>query len=152
MIDGWITVLRPGADPDPLVELVENRDYNGSSHLFFDVGNQTLLGFFDFPKLGLEPGVEAIGGVQHIAISVAPEQWNEIRAKLDEAGVPYVGPDIGIPESMYLRDPDGIGLEMLSDPLPPDPKMPRPRLGARRQAAVKPRGGLPKGVRRGKRR
>lgn len=101
----------------PLVELVENRDYPGSSHLFFDVGNKTLLGFFDFPKLGLEPGIEAIGGVQHIAISVAPEQWNEIRAKLDEAGVAYVGPDIGIPESMYLRDPDGIGLEMLSDPL-----------------------------------
>lgn len=101
----------------PLVELVENRDYQGSSHLFFDVGNSTLLGFFDFPELGLEPGIEAIGGVQHIAISVAPEQWNEIRARLDAEGIPYAGPDIGIPESMYLRDPDGIGLEMLSDPL-----------------------------------
>ena len=33
----------------PLVELVENRDYKGSSHFFFDLGNQTLLGFFDFP-------------------------------------------------------------------------------------------------------
>ena len=51
----------------PLVELVENRDYQGSSHFFFDLGNQTLLGFFDFPGLGLEPGIEAIGGVQHIA-------------------------------------------------------------------------------------
>ena len=46
----------------PLVELVENRDYQGSSHFFFDLGNQTLLGFFDFPGLGLEPGVESIGG------------------------------------------------------------------------------------------
>ncbi len=43
----------------PLVELVENRDYPGSSHFFFDLGNKTLLGFFDFPGLGLEPGVEA---------------------------------------------------------------------------------------------
>jgi glyoxylase I family protein len=33
----------------PLVELVENRDYAGSSHFFFDLGNKTLLGFFDFP-------------------------------------------------------------------------------------------------------
>src|SRR5436305_3763656 len=57
----------------PLVELVENRDYAGSTHFFFDLGNSTLLGFFDFPELGLEPGIEAIGTVQHIAISVAPD-------------------------------------------------------------------------------
>src|ERR671938_2172546 len=53
----------------PLVELIENRDYRGSTHLFFDLGHDNLLAFFDFPGLGLEPGVEAIGGVQHIAIS-----------------------------------------------------------------------------------
>src|SRR6188472_368943 len=57
----------------PLVELVENRDYNGSTHFFFDLGNQTLLGFFDFPGLGLEQGVESIGAVQHIAIGVPPD-------------------------------------------------------------------------------
>jgi glyoxylase I family protein len=101
----------------PLVELVENRDYPGSSHLFFDVGNSTLLGFFDFPGLGLEQGVEAIGGVQHVAISVPRDEWERLRGVLDEAGVPYVGPDRGIEESMYLRDPDGIGIELLSDPL-----------------------------------
>jgi glyoxylase I family protein len=101
----------------PLAELVENRDYAGSSHLLFDVGNKTLLGFFDFPELGLEPGVESIGAVQHVAISLPQDRWDEVRARLDDAGVAYVGPDRGIPESMYLRDPDGIGLEMLSDPL-----------------------------------
>ncbi len=101
----------------PLVELVENRDYPGSSHLFFDVGNKTLLGFFDFPGLGLEQGVEAIGGVQHVAISVPRAEWERLRGVLDEAGVAYVGPDRGIEESMYLRDPDGIGVELLSDPL-----------------------------------
>ena len=101
----------------PLVELVENRDYPGSSHFFFDVGNKTLLGFFDFPGLGLEPGVEAIGGVQHIAISTPRDRWEQIQERLDAAGVKYAGPDIGIPESMYLKDPDGIGIEILSDPL-----------------------------------
>lgn len=101
----------------PLVELVENRDYPGSAHLFFDVGNSTLLGFFDFPGLGLEQGVEAIGGVQHIAISLPQDRWDELRATLDAADVPYDGPQRGIPESMYLRDPDGIGIELLSDPL-----------------------------------
>ena len=101
----------------PLVELVENRDYPGSSHLFFDLGNSTLLGFFDFPGLGLEPGVEAIGTVQHLAISAARDRWEEVRDRLDAAGVPYAGPDRGIEESMYFKDPDGIQIELLSDPL-----------------------------------
>jgi glyoxylase I family protein len=101
----------------PLVELVENRDYAGSSHFFFDVGNKTLLGFFDFPGLGLEQGVEAIGGVQHVAIAVPPDKHAELRAKLDDAGIRYDGPARGISESLYLRDPDGIGIELLSDEL-----------------------------------
>jgi glyoxylase I family protein len=101
----------------PLIELVENRDYPGSSHFFFDLGNSTLLGFFDFPGLGLQPGVEAIGTVQHIAISVTPEQHTALRAKLDEAGIKYGGPDQGIEESLYFRDPDGIQVELLRDDL-----------------------------------
>jgi glyoxylase I family protein len=54
----------------PLVELVENRDYRGSSHFFFDIGNRNLLGFFD-----------------------------------------YLGPDRGIENSIYIRDPNGVGIE-----------------------------------------
>src|SRR3954447_18400115 len=87
----------------PLVELTENRDYHGSSHFFFDLGNKTLLGFFDFPGLGLEPGIEAIGGVQHIAISVPRDRWEQLREKLDAEGVKYGGPDQGIEESMYFK-------------------------------------------------
>jgi glyoxylase I family protein len=101
----------------PLVELVENRDYPGSSHFFFDLGNDTLLGFFDFPGLGLERGPESLGGVQHLAISVTPENHARLRKRLDDEGVEYDGPQRGIPESMYLRDPDGIGIELLCDPL-----------------------------------
>ncbi|MHB8451535.1 MAG: VOC family protein [Mycobacteriales bacterium] len=101
----------------PLVELVENRDYPGSSHFFFDVGNRTLLGFFDFPGLGLGRAVEAVGGVQHIAVAVDPDRFAELRARLDAAGVGYLGPDRGIEESMYLRDPDGIQVELLRDEL-----------------------------------
>jgi glyoxylase I family protein len=101
----------------PLIELVENRDYPGSSHFFFDLGNSTLLGFFDFPGLGLEPGKEALGTVQHIAISVEPQRHAELRARLDAEGVSYGGPDQGIEESLYFRDPDGIQIELLRDDL-----------------------------------
>jgi glyoxylase I family protein len=101
----------------PLVELVENRDSPGSSHFFFDLGNRTLLGFFDFPGADLPPARESIGSVQHIAISVAPERFAELRERLELAGISYLGPDRGVPESMYFRDPDGIQIELLRDDL-----------------------------------
>ena len=71
----------------PLTELFENRDYRGSTHFFFDVGNGNLLAFFDFPGLQLGDYAEVLGGLHHIAISVTPERWEHLRAKLDAAGV-----------------------------------------------------------------
>src|SRR5215510_12919894 len=55
----------------PLVELVENRDYAGSSHFFFDSGNRNLLEFFDFFCHEHTAITETIGGVQHLAISIS---------------------------------------------------------------------------------
>src|ERR1700712_2294573 len=89
----------------PLVEWLENRDYKGSSLFFFTLGNQPLLGFFDFPGLGLEPGVEAIGTIQHIAISVEPARHAALRGRLDEAGISYGGPEQGIEEALYFPHP-----------------------------------------------
>src|SRR5574341_1228308 len=37
----------------PLTDLFENRDYRGSTHFFFDIGNGNALAFFDFPGLDL---------------------------------------------------------------------------------------------------
>lgn len=101
----------------PLVELVENRDYAGSSHFFFDIGNGNLLGFFDFPGHDHPDFMETIGGVQHIALSTAPERFAEIKKKLDAEGIEYLGPDRGAENSMYLRDPNGIGLEFYDERL-----------------------------------
>jgi glyoxylase I family protein len=101
----------------PLVELVENRDYAGSNHFFFDIGNNNLLGFFDFPGHEHPAWEETIGGVQHLAISISPEQFDAAKKKLDEAGVDYLGPDRGVEESMYFRDPNGVGLELYREEL-----------------------------------
>src|SRR6476661_6116181 len=79
----------------PLVELVENRDYTGSSHFFFDLGNRTLLGFFDFPGHDHAPYSETIGALQHLAISVNSEQFEAARTRLEAAGIEYLGPDRG---------------------------------------------------------
>jgi glyoxylase I family protein len=101
----------------PLVELVENRDYAGSSHFFFDLGNRNLLGFFDFPGLGSPPWVETIGAVQHLAISIDSEQFEAAKQKLDASGVAYLGPDRGAEDSLYIRDPNGVGLELYREQL-----------------------------------
>ena len=71
----------------PLTELFGNRDYQGSTHFFFDVGNGNLLAFFDFPGLDLGPYLETLGNINHIAISVTKEKWSYLKSKLDAAGV-----------------------------------------------------------------
>jgi glyoxylase I family protein len=99
------------------VELFENRDYPGSSHFFFDIGNRNMLAFFDFPGLGLEPVPEGLGGVQHIAISVTPEAFEAAKQRLTAAGIEYRGPDMGVEESIYFKDPDNIQVELIRQPL-----------------------------------
>ena len=98
----------------PLTELFENRDYAGSTHFFFDIGNGNAIAFFDFPGLGLEEYAEVLGGHHHLAISVTRENWEHLKAKLDAAGVSYhlVGDT-----SIYFMGPDGERLELISDPL-----------------------------------
>jgi catechol 2,3-dioxygenase-like lactoylglutathione lyase family enzyme len=98
----------------PLTELFENRDYEGSTHFFFDIGNGNALAFFDFPGLGLEEYAEVLGGHHHLAISVTRENWDRLKAKLAEAGVATF--EVG-GTSIYFAGPDGERLELIADPL-----------------------------------
>ncbi|MET0521877.1 MAG: VOC family protein, partial [Jiangellaceae bacterium] len=98
----------------PLTDIFENRDYRGSNHFFFDIGNGNLLAFFDFPGLDLGPYAEVLGGLHHIAISVDPAQWERLKDKLDQAGVAY---QMESGTSVYFRDPDGTRVELIADPL-----------------------------------
>ncbi|MEU0494557.1 VOC family protein [Mycobacterium sp. NPDC006124] len=98
----------------PLTELIENRDYDGSTHFFFDIGNSNLLAFFDFPGLDLQPYREVLGGLHHVAVSVEPQRWQHLREKLAAAGV-EVSEHSGV--SLYFRDPDGARIELIADPL-----------------------------------
>ena len=98
----------------PLTELIENRDYPGSSHFFFDIGNHNLLAFFDFPGLDLGPYAEVLGGLHHLAISVEPGRWKHLVDKLGQAGVEH---EVHSGVSVYFRDPDGARIELIADPL-----------------------------------
>jgi catechol 2,3-dioxygenase-like lactoylglutathione lyase family enzyme len=98
----------------PLTDIFENRDYKGSNHFFFDIGNGNLLAFFDMPGLDLGPYAEVLGGLHHLCLSVARDRWEHLKGKLDAAGVDYL---LESDASLYFRDPDGARLELISDPL-----------------------------------
>lgn len=98
----------------PLIEMFENRDYEGSTHFFFDIGHGNTLAYFDLPGLDLGPYQEVLGGHHHLAISVERTIWETLRARLDENGIEYAHVD---GSSLYFRGPDGERLELISDPL-----------------------------------
>jgi catechol 2,3-dioxygenase-like lactoylglutathione lyase family enzyme len=98
----------------PLTELIENRDYPGSSHFFFDIGHGNLLAFFDFPGLDVGPYAEVLGGLHHLAISVEPARWEALQDRLTQAGVEF---EVHSGVSVYFRDPDGARIELIADPL-----------------------------------
>ncbi len=98
----------------PLIEMFENRDYEGSTHFFFDIGHGNALAYFDLPGLDLQPYMEVLGGHHHLAISISRPQWEAARARLHAAGVECAHVD---DSSLYFRGPDGERLELISDPL-----------------------------------
>src|SRR5882672_6182018 len=98
----------------PLTDMFENRDYQGSTHFFFDIGNGNALAFFDMPGLDLGAYAEVLGGLHHLAISVEPSRWQHLKDKLDSLGIEYQHID---GSSIYFNDPDGARLELISDPL-----------------------------------
>jgi len=98
----------------PLAELFENRDYRGSTHFFFDIGNGNYVAYFDFPGLDVGPYREVLGGLHHIAISVTPETFDRLVAKVKDAGIEVLMVD---GTSAYFAGPDGERIELLSYPL-----------------------------------
>ena len=91
-----------------------NPPYEEIRHYFFDMGNDSLLAFFEIPK-GAEPRAkrDGIGGMQHVAFAVTAAQFAALRDRLRAAGVLADGPIDILPGlvSVYFFDPNGIRLE-----------------------------------------
>jgi catechol 2,3-dioxygenase-like lactoylglutathione lyase family enzyme len=98
----------------PVIEMFENRDYEGSTHFFFDIGHGNCLAYFDLPGLDLGEYAEVLGGHHHLAISMERGEWEAAKARLEAAGIEYAHVD---GSSLYFRGPDGERLELISDPL-----------------------------------
>ncbi len=98
----------------PVIEMFENRDYEGSTHFFFDIGHGNCLAYFDLPGLDLGEYQEVLGGHHHLAISMERSEWEAAKARLEAAGIEHGHVD---GSSLYFRGPDGERLELISDPL-----------------------------------
>jgi catechol 2,3-dioxygenase-like lactoylglutathione lyase family enzyme len=96
-----------------------NPPYEEIRHYFYDMGNDSLLAFFEIPE-GEEPqsNRNAIGGMQHVAFTVTPERFDEIEKRLDAHGVDHTPRIPQLPGllGIYFYDPNGIRLEMACQP------------------------------------
>lgn len=95
----------------PVIEVIDNRDVPESTHMNIDVGGGMMLSFFDFPHVPRlrRRAPEGVGNVMHIAIDITEARKAEIKARLASAGHPHQE----IEGSVYLHDPNGLGIELL---------------------------------------
>ena len=96
-----------------------NPPYEEIRHYFFDMGNDSLMAFFEIPK-GEEPASNrnAIGGMQHVAISVTRARYEDILGRLERHGIENSGSIEQLPGmgGVYFYDPNGIRLEFACQP------------------------------------
>ena len=97
----------------PLTELFENRDYEGSTHFFFDIGNGNALAFSTFPGWASRTTPKCSVAIIHLAISVPPDNWTRLKGKLEGAGVDTSSSAT----RRSISGPDGERLELINDPL-----------------------------------
>lgn len=88
--------------------------YDNLRHYFFDMGNDTLLAFFEYPK-GLETQNRDLpGGMQHLAFHLPRDRFDRMVEHVKSCGVPVVGPVSlgGRFWSAYFYDNNGVRLEL----------------------------------------
>ena len=96
-----------------------NPPYEQVRHYFFDMGNDSVLAFFEIPE-GKEPAHNrnAIGAMQHCAFVVTPERFRALEQRLKNNNIDYIGPVPQMPglDGIYFFDPNGIRLEFACQP------------------------------------
>lgn len=91
--------------------------YENLRHYFFDMGNDSLLAFFEYPKNLKQQDRDLPGGMQHLAFSVPLASFDSMIEKLKTNGVKVIGP---VPLggrflSAYFYDNNGIRLELAAN-------------------------------------
>jgi catechol 2,3-dioxygenase-like lactoylglutathione lyase family enzyme len=90
-------------------------------HLFLDMGGDSLLAFFEYPKGGVGPSErDRIGAMQHVSFACGPKRFHEMLERVKAAGIKIVGGPVKVIDpaihSFYFFDPvNGTRLEIVSD-------------------------------------
>ncbi len=88
--------------------------YENLRHYFFNMGNDSFLAFFEYPK-GLDRSDRDLpGGMQHVAFHVPKDRFDDLSEHVKSCGVDVIGPVHlgGRFWSAYFYDPNGIRLEL----------------------------------------
>ena len=90
-------------------------------HYFFDMGNDSTIAFFEYPKGTAKGDRDALGTMQHCALHVSRDDFAAAMQRLKAHGIPYVGPiDRVIRHSIYFHDNNGVRLEFTTSPTSAD--------------------------------
>ena len=96
-----------------------NPPFEQLRHYFFDMGNDSMLAFFELPKGAKEQADRnGVAAMQHVSFSTTPERAEELVQRLDDAGIQRAGPLQSAPGcwSIYFYDPHGVRLEVSYQP------------------------------------
>lgn len=92
-----------------------NPPYECIRHYFFDMGNDSVLAFFELPKDAPKGDRNSLGSMQHVSFVVETDaQYQELMDRLRANGVDFYGPikmTSGPGYSIYFYDPNNVRLE-----------------------------------------
>lgn len=84
------------------------------NHLYFDPGDGRLLTVFtnESREDAGRPAPREIGCVEHLAFNVSRATFTQVPARLREHGIEFLERDRGFMNSIYLKDPNGLKVEL----------------------------------------
>jgi len=91
-------------------------DQDGMKMAFFSLGNHHDFAVMEVSGEGSSRSESAVG-LHHVAFKIGTtlEELREAKAKLDAAGIATDPVDHEVTKSLYLKDPDGNGVELYVD-------------------------------------
>ena len=84
------------------------------NHLYFDPGDGRLLTVFtdESRQDAGRPAPREAGCVEHLAFNVSRATFRQVPARLRERGIEFLERDRGFMDSIYLKDPNGLKIEL----------------------------------------